>query len=155
MRARRDAAGGVKLLVVLMGLGWGVNWIAARFILEALPPWTMRTIGIGLIDLTMFAAAAISGISLAVPRSERGQDPDRGNLQRRGVQRRLRLRAGLRHHLARHRHRLFDADLVGAARAFRAQGKAQRREARRARVMRGRTGDPDLSAGARGIPLGA
>jgi drug/metabolite transporter (DMT)-like permease len=69
--ARRDAAGSAKLLVVVMGLGWGINWIAARIILEALPPWTMRTIGIGLGDLTLFAAAAIAGISLAVPRSER------------------------------------------------------------------------------------
>jgi drug/metabolite transporter (DMT)-like permease len=69
--ARRDAAGSAKLLVVLMGLGWGFNWVAARIILEALPPWTMRTIGIGLGDLTLFAAAAISGISLAVPRGER------------------------------------------------------------------------------------
>lgn len=71
MSARRDAAGSAKLLVVLMGLGWGINWIATRIILEALPPWTMRTIGIGLGDLTLFAAAAIAGISLAVPRSER------------------------------------------------------------------------------------
>jgi len=69
--ARRDAAGSAKLLVVVMGLGWGINWIAARIILEALPPWTMRTIGIGLGDLTLFVAAAIAGISLAVPRSER------------------------------------------------------------------------------------
>ena len=71
MSARRDAAGSAKLLVVVMGLGWGINWIAARIILEALPPWTMRTIGIGLGDLTLFAAAAIAGISLAVPRGER------------------------------------------------------------------------------------
>ncbi len=71
MSARRDAAGSAKLLVVIMGLGWGLNWVAARIILEALPPWTMRTIGIGLGDLTMFAAAAIAGISLAVPRGER------------------------------------------------------------------------------------
>lgn len=71
MSARRDAAASAKLLVVLMGLGWGINWIAARIILEALPPWTMRTIGIGLGDLTLFAAAAITGISLAVPRGER------------------------------------------------------------------------------------
>ena len=71
MTARRDAAGSAKLLVVVMGLGWGINWIAARIILEALPPWTMRTIGIGLGDLTLFVAAAIAGISLAVPRSER------------------------------------------------------------------------------------
>lgn len=71
MSARRDAAGSAKLLVVLMGLGWGLNWVAARIILTALPPWTMRTIGIGLGDLTMFAAAALTGISLAVPRGER------------------------------------------------------------------------------------
>ena len=71
MSARRDAAGSAKLLVVVMGLGWGINWIAARIILDALPPWTMRTIGIGLGDLTLFAAAAIAGISLAVPRGER------------------------------------------------------------------------------------
>jgi drug/metabolite transporter (DMT)-like permease len=69
--ARRDAAGSAKLLVVIMGLGWGLNWVAARIILTALPPWTMRTIGIGLGDLTLFAAAAITGVSLAVPRSER------------------------------------------------------------------------------------
>jgi len=68
---RRDAAASAKLLVVVMGFGWGINWIAARFILEALPPWTMRTIGIGLGDLTLFAAAALTGVSLAVPRSER------------------------------------------------------------------------------------
>ena len=46
MSARRDAAGSAKLLVVVMGLGWGINWIAARIILEVLPPWTMRAIGI-------------------------------------------------------------------------------------------------------------
>ena len=62
-----------KLLVVVMGMAWGFNWVAARFILEALPPWTMRTIGIGLGDLTLFAAAAISGATLAVPRGERSK----------------------------------------------------------------------------------
>ena len=71
MNRRRDAATSAKLLVVLMGLGWGFNWIAARFILQALPPWTMRAIGIGLGDLTLFTAAAIAGVSLAVPRGER------------------------------------------------------------------------------------
>jgi drug/metabolite transporter (DMT)-like permease len=68
---RRDATGSAKLLVVIMGLGWGFNWIAARFILQALPPWTMRAVGIGLGDLTLFTAAAIAGVSLAVPRGER------------------------------------------------------------------------------------
>jgi drug/metabolite transporter (DMT)-like permease len=70
-RQRHDAATTAKLLVVVMGLGWGFNWIATRFILGALPPWTMRAVGIGLGDLTLFAAAAVTGISLAVPRGER------------------------------------------------------------------------------------
>ncbi len=71
MSARRDAAGSAKLLVVIMGLAWGFNWIAARIILTALPPWTMRALGIGLGDLTLFAAAAVTGVSLSVPRGER------------------------------------------------------------------------------------
>jgi len=68
---RRDAAASAKLLVVVMGLAWGFNWVAARIILEALPPWTMRAVGIGLGDLTLFVAAAVAGVSLAVPRGER------------------------------------------------------------------------------------
>jgi len=70
---RRGAAGSAKLLVVIIGLGWGFNWIAARIILTALPPWTMRALGIGLGDLTLFAAAALTGISLSVPRGERAK----------------------------------------------------------------------------------
>ena len=67
----RSAATTAKLLVVVMGFAWGFNWIATRIILSALPPWTMRTLGIGLGDLTLFAAAVITGVSLAVPRGER------------------------------------------------------------------------------------
>ena len=66
-----NPATSARLLVVVMGLAWGFNWIAARFILEALPPWTMRALGIGLGDLTLFTAAAVAGVSLAVPRGER------------------------------------------------------------------------------------
>ena len=67
----RSAATTAKLLVVVMGFAWGFNWIATRIILSALPPWTMRTLGIGLGALTLFAAAVITGVSLAVPRGER------------------------------------------------------------------------------------
>lgn len=67
----RPPAASARLLVVMMGLGWGFNWVAARFILEALPPWTMRALGIGLGDLTLFAAAALTGISLTMPRGDR------------------------------------------------------------------------------------
>lgn len=66
-----DTAAGAKLAVAAMGVAWGVNWIAARFILEALPPWTMRALGVGLGALTLFVAATISGMSLKVPRGER------------------------------------------------------------------------------------
>jgi drug/metabolite transporter (DMT)-like permease len=61
-----DAAASAKLLVVVMGLAWGINWVAARIILEALPPWTMRAVGIGLGTLTLFAAAAIRGVPLTI-----------------------------------------------------------------------------------------
>ncbi len=71
MSGKRRAAGSARLLVVLMGFAWGINWIAARIILTALPPWTMRALGIGLGDLTLFAAAAIAGAGLAVRRGER------------------------------------------------------------------------------------
>ena len=67
----QSAATTAKLLVVVMGFAWGFNWIATRIILSALPPWTMRTLGIGLGALTLFAAAVVTGVSLAVPRGER------------------------------------------------------------------------------------
>jgi drug/metabolite transporter (DMT)-like permease len=72
MRQDQDeAASGAKLLVVMTGLLWGFNWVAARIILSALPPWTMRALGIGLGALTLFVAAAVGGVALSVPRSER------------------------------------------------------------------------------------
>ena len=70
MTQRQPAAASAKLLVVALGLGWGFNWVAARIILETLPPWTMRTLGIGLGTVTLFAAAAILGVRLALVRSD-------------------------------------------------------------------------------------
>jgi drug/metabolite transporter (DMT)-like permease len=60
-----------KLMVVVIGLVWGFNWVAARIILQALPPWTMRALGIGLGAATLFAAASIARVRLSVPRGER------------------------------------------------------------------------------------
>jgi drug/metabolite transporter (DMT)-like permease len=71
MTKHHEAGGSARLLVVVVGFAWGFNWIAGRFILEALPPWTMRAVGIGLGDLTLFIAAAVAGVSLVVPRGER------------------------------------------------------------------------------------
>ena len=67
---RDDAAAGAKLMVLVVGLAWGFNWVAGRIILTALPPWAMRTVGIGLGTLTLFAAAAIWRVRLKVPRAE-------------------------------------------------------------------------------------
>lgn len=67
----QEAAGSARLLVVLIGLMWGFNWVAARIILEALGPWSLRGVGIGLGAVTLFAVALIGRRSLAVPRGER------------------------------------------------------------------------------------
>jgi drug/metabolite transporter (DMT)-like permease len=70
-RRSGETEASAKLLVVILGVVWGFNWVAARIILAVLPPWTMRALGIGLGDLTLFVAAAVTGVSLAVPRGER------------------------------------------------------------------------------------
>ncbi len=111
----QETAASAKLMVVIVGLAWGFNWVAARIILEELGPWSLRAVGIGLGTLTLFAAAAIGGISLAVPRGERMKILIAGLFNVAIFNVLLGLRAGLRHHLARHRHRLFDADLGVAA----------------------------------------
>jgi len=67
---RPDGAAGAKLMVLVVALAWGINWVAGRIILSALPPWTMRAIGIGLGSATLFAAAAVVRVRLTVPRSE-------------------------------------------------------------------------------------
>src|SRR6185312_15569480 len=67
----RGREASARWLVVLMGFGWGFNWIAARFILEWLPPWTMRTLGIALGALTLFTAASVMRVALFVPRGQR------------------------------------------------------------------------------------
>ena len=113
--APHDAAAGAKLLVLVIGLGWGFNWVAARIILSALPPWTMRTVGIGLGASTLFVIAPIARVRHARALGRAAEDRHRRLHQCRHLQRLLRLCAGLRHDLPRHRHRLFHADLVGAA----------------------------------------
>jgi drug/metabolite transporter (DMT)-like permease len=57
---------GARLLVVLMGVAWGMNWIATRIILGSLSPWTMRVVGVGLGALVLFVAATVSRTSLSM-----------------------------------------------------------------------------------------
>jgi drug/metabolite transporter (DMT)-like permease len=70
---RTEAAAHAKLFVLAIGLIWGFNWVAARVILTALPPWTMRAVGIGLGTLTLFAAAAVGRVQLTVSRAQAGK----------------------------------------------------------------------------------
>ncbi len=66
----RDGAAGAKLMVLVVGLAWGLNWVASRVILTALPPWTLRAVGIGLGALTLFVAAAVTRARLTLPRAQ-------------------------------------------------------------------------------------
>jgi drug/metabolite transporter (DMT)-like permease len=68
---RDETVGGGRLLVLVIGFGWGFNWVAARVILEVLGPWQLRAVGIGLGALTLVIAATLIRVPLAVPRSER------------------------------------------------------------------------------------
>lgn len=66
-----NAAASAKLLVVLLAFAWGFNWIGAAVALQEVPPWSLRFAGAGIGAATLFAAAALTGHSLRVPRGER------------------------------------------------------------------------------------
>lgn len=65
-----DRDNSARLLVFALALGWGFNWIASRIILEWLPPWTMRALGIGLGTATLLLAAALGRIRLTLSRQQ-------------------------------------------------------------------------------------
>jgi len=65
-----EVAASAKLMVIAMGFAWGFNWLAARMILTAVEPWAMRTIGIGLGALTLFATAYWRGVRLSIARDD-------------------------------------------------------------------------------------
>lgn len=68
--ANRDAAATAKLLVVLLALAWGFNWIAAAWALREVSPWSLRFAGAGIGAVILFAAAILTGHNLRVPRGE-------------------------------------------------------------------------------------
>jgi drug/metabolite transporter (DMT)-like permease len=68
---KREHAGTAKLLVVLLAFAWGLNWIAAAWALQEVPPWSMRFAGAGIGATLLFAVAKISGYDLHVPPRER------------------------------------------------------------------------------------
>ena len=53
-------------LVVLLGVCWGLNWVAVKLALEEVAPWTLRCVGMGLGAATLLAWAWASGRSLRI-----------------------------------------------------------------------------------------
>jgi drug/metabolite transporter (DMT)-like permease len=69
-RAKPNVAATARLLVVLLALAWGFNWIAAAVALRELSPWSLRVAGSGIGAAMLFAAALLTGYNLKVPRGE-------------------------------------------------------------------------------------
>jgi len=59
------------LLVVTIGVLWGLNWPTVKFILGELPPWTFRALAFGFGGLLLALIARAAGERLAIPRQDR------------------------------------------------------------------------------------
>lgn len=62
------AGGSPWLIAPLLALAWGLNWPAVKILLLALPPFTMRLLGMGGAALLLLAFAAIRGATLVPQR---------------------------------------------------------------------------------------
>ena len=62
-----------KLWWILAGLtlAWGFNWTAMKVSLTEVPPWTFRSLCLGLGSAVLFAILRAGGHSLAVPKGQR------------------------------------------------------------------------------------
>ena len=60
------------LLLAGLTLFWGANWPVMKFILEELPVWWFRSACVVVGGVGLLLIARLSGLSLAVPRAERG-----------------------------------------------------------------------------------
>ena len=63
-----DDATRARLLLVVLGITWGVNWPVIKIGLSGMSPWTFRLVGFTLGALTLMAVVKLTGRSLAVPR---------------------------------------------------------------------------------------
>jgi drug/metabolite transporter (DMT)-like permease len=57
-----------RAMVLLLGLCWGLNWIAVKVALDEVRPWSLRGLGMGLGTATLFVWAACRGRSLRIAR---------------------------------------------------------------------------------------
>ena len=57
-------------LLAALTVVWGFNWTAMKVALSEVPPWTFRTLCLGLGSAALFAALRAAGQPLAVPRGQ-------------------------------------------------------------------------------------
>ncbi len=55
-----------RALVVLLGVCWGLNWVAVRVALQEIRPWSLRCLGMGLGTLVLLAWALARGRPLRI-----------------------------------------------------------------------------------------
>jgi len=60
-------------LLAALTLAWGFNWAAMKFALAEVPPWTFRTICLGLGAAVLFLVLRLGGQSIAPPRGQWGR----------------------------------------------------------------------------------
>lgn len=58
--------GKAKLLLIVLGVVWGLNWPAVKVSLSGVSPWSLRTIGLGAAAATLFLLALLRGRSLHI-----------------------------------------------------------------------------------------
>ena len=142
-------------MLVALCFAWGLTWPAMRVALAEIPPFSMRsvTLGLGAASLLIVVAAAEARLRA---RRRRGLAARRrrGRAQHRGLHDAELLRAVDGGHLARRDPVLHDADLGGAVRVARARRTAQRGARDGAGAVRHGNRDPGLSARRAGIPPG-
>ena len=59
------------LLVITIGILWGLNWPAVKYVLGEVPPWTFRAIAFSAGAALLAIIALVRGASLLVPRTDR------------------------------------------------------------------------------------
>ena len=60
-----------KLLLLVLGVVWGLNWPAVKVSLSGVSPWTLRSIGLGAAACTLFVLALARGRTLRIGRRDR------------------------------------------------------------------------------------
>jgi drug/metabolite transporter (DMT)-like permease len=55
-----------KLTLVVLGFAWGLTWPAMRIALVEIPPFSMRTVSVGLGAVALLATVKLQGRSFAL-----------------------------------------------------------------------------------------